>query len=184
MNAANDRDGVLDGVAETAGAIVDTREVDGVSDTHVQRGRQGPRGRAAAVDDLMRTTRSKCRRQPHSGAILNTTFTIGAEQHTANNAPTNDECATVSGETEVKDVPGQQQWSATTDDDIVSGEILTVVQTPLSDGTHTCVYNAGVIIPAGFKATSRDSEGGRVASYGLVPDSKFVADRGDINNDG
>ena len=116
--------------------------------------------------------------QPHSGAILNTAFTIGAEQNTANNAPTNDECATVGGETEVSDpadTPGNS------DDDIVSGE-MTVVRTPLSNGGHTCVYNVGVVVPAGFEASSRNSEGGRVASYGLG--SKVVADDGDVSAGG
>ena len=173
--AANARDGVLDGVAETAAAIVDTLRL-GVSDTTCNEVAKVkvdvPRPSTSTDDDDIVPT------QPHSGAILNTTFTIGAQQHTANNAPTNDECATVSGETEVSD---PADTPSDTDDDIVSGEI-TVVQTPLSDGTHTCVYNAGVIVPAGFKATSRNSEGGRVASYGLG--DKVIADRGDINGDG
>ena len=119
--------------------------------------------------------------QPHSGAILNTTFTVGAQQVTAKNAPTNDECATVSEETEVDDVLDNNNGRDSTDDDTV-GAVLTVVKTPLSDGTHTCAYDVGAIVPAGFEPRSRYSEGSRVVSYGLG--DKVIPDRGDIDGDG
>ena len=118
--------------------------------------------------------------QPHSGAILNTTFTAGAQQVTSNNAPTNDECETVSAETEVDDQDTTVGRDATNDDTV--GATLTVVKTPLSDGTHTCAYDVGVIVPAGFEARVKNSEGSRVVSYGLG--NKLVADRGDIDGDG
>ena len=115
--------------------------------------------------------------QPHSGAILNTTFTV-----TANPAKDqNDECAAVSDETEVNDKDTTIGDAASNDDTV--GVTLTVVQQPLSDGSGgaECDYNVSADLPGGFVATTPGkpgSESESVKSYGLTPDMKFVADNG------
>ena len=95
--------------------------------------------------------------QPHSGAILNTTFTVGAQQHTANNAPTNDECVTVSGETEVSD-PATPRVTTTTTTSSAQPSPWSRPRCRTAD--HTCVYNAGaVVIPPASKPRRGYSEG-------------------------
>ena len=126
--------------------------------------------------DVARDAQTRSERegsQPTSGAILNTTFTVGARQTTANNRATNDECETVSADTEVDD-QGTDVGKDATDDDTV-GATLTVVRTPLSDGEHSCGYDVGVIVPAGFEPRAKNTEGTRVLSYVLTPALKLNA---------
>ena len=135
--------------------------------------------------DVDRTAQTRSEReglQPTSGAILNTTFTVGARQVTANNAATNDECETVTADTEVDD-QGTDVGKDATDDDTV-GAVLTVVRTPLSDGEHSCGYDVGVIVPAGFEPRAKNTEGSRVLSYVVNPATRLVADDGDIASGG
>ena len=135
--------------------------------------------------DVDRTAQTRSEReglQPTSGAILNTTFTVGARQVTANNAATNDECETVTADTEVDD-QGTDVGKDATDDDTV-GAVLTVVMTPLSDGEHSCGYDVGVIVPAGFEPRAKNTEGSRVLSYVVNPATRLVADDGDIASGG
>ena len=98
--------------------------------------------------------------QPHSGAILNTEFTVGAQQASHRGYTPNDECLTVSEQTEVDD--GADPVG--TDDDTV-GAILTVVRRPLSSTGAECAYDVGVVVPAGFEPRMRNSEGTRITSY-------------------
>ena len=176
--AATSRDGILD-VADTPEAIVDTLRL-GVADDVCN-------SVAKLNVDIPRPTHMEngdvCRTQPHSGAILNTTFTV-----TANPAKDqNDECAAVSDETEVNDKDTTIGDTASNDDTV--GVTLTVVRRPLSDGSvrAECDYNVSADLPGGFVATTPGkpgSESESVKNYGLVPDTKLVDDRGDINGNG
>ena len=109
--------------------------------------------------------------QPHSGAILNTTFTV-----TANPVKdSNDECEAVSEETETKDVFDNNNGRDSTDDDTV-GASLTVVQTPLSDESATCEYEVSTDLPGGFVPVTRNSHKADLEDYGLTPAMKLVDD--------
>ena len=112
--------------------------------------------------------------QPHSGAILSTTFTVNANAV----KDSNDECETVSEDTETKDVLDDNNGLGSTDDDTV-GASLTVVETPLSDPTAVCEYEVSADLPGGFVPLGRTGHLSDLESYALLPATKFVADDGD-----
>ena len=173
--AAAQRDGSLD-IEEDLDAVVDSLQL-GVDEDVCN-------VLAKISVDVDRTAQTRSEReglQPTSGAILNTTFTVGARQVTANNAATNDECETVTADTEVDD-QGTDVGKDATDDDTV-GAVLTVVRTPLSDGSHSCGYDVGVIVPAGFEPRAKNTEGSRVVNYALTPATKLVRDADDTDGE-
>ena len=106
--------------------------------------------------------------QPHSGAILNTAFTVTATPV----KDSNDECVAVTEETEVDD-------SADESADHTVGATLKVLTDPLSDENATCQYDIAVDLPDGFKAAEKKSDEAKVEDYGLNPANKFVEDGDD-----
>ena len=100
--------------------------------------------------------------QPHSGAILNTVFTVSATAV----KDSNDECATVTEETGVNDNDTDE-----TDFDDTVGVTLTVVQQPLSDGdvASECDYDVAADVPPGFDVLRKNSN--TAQGEGLRPDS-------------
>ena len=131
-----------------------------------------------AVDIPRPTTSADKPSQPHSGAILNTVFTVTATAV----KDSNDECATVSGETEVNDQDTLDGADATDDDTV--GVTLTVVDEPLSVQGANCDYNVAVDVPPGFTPTVRGADSGKVVNYATTPATKDVADNGSIVDGG
>ena len=126
--------------------------------------------------------------QPHSGAILNTEFTVRTGQSTASGYKPNGECATVAGQTKVTDVKNNNNGLSSTNDDTV-GTSLTVVRNPLSSAAHTCQYLLSVDLPPGFEPFPKS--GPRLRGHqahltpvaDLIPDKYLVADGPDTGTD-
>ena len=93
---------------------------------------------------------------PTNGAVLATTFTATATPV----KDSNDECAAVTGETEVDDIDTTDGDDATDDDEVAV--TLRVLQTPLSVSTETCEYNVVLDISGGFMPTSTRSNEAKV----------------------
>ena len=117
--------------------------------------------------------------QPHSGAILNTTFTVTATPVD----DSNDECAAVTEETEVDDKDTNETDEDTNDDTV--GAILTVIQQPLSDETPgaECDYDVSVDVAPGFDTTVKNSNIAKVRNYVLTAVTKFAADGPDVDTE-